>query len=56
VDIWFYYEGGRVVRVEEDTNRDGRADVWEEYDESEAIVKRARDLNYDGEPDVEDKS
>jgi len=28
--------------------------LWEEYDESEALVKRARDLNFDGEPDIEE--
>jgi hypothetical protein len=40
--------------VEEDTNGDGKADLWEEYDESEALVKRSRDLNLDGKPDVEE--
>jgi hypothetical protein len=40
--------------VEEDTNGDGKADLWEEYDESEALVKRSKDLNLDGKPDVEE--
>jgi len=26
--------------------------LWEEYDESEALVKRAKDLNFDGEADI----
>jgi len=29
-----------------------KPDSWEEYDESEALVKRSRDLNFDGEPDL----
>jgi len=53
-DIWYYYQEGRVTAVEEDTNSDGKPDLWEQYDTSETLVERARDLNYDGEPDVKD--
>lgn len=52
-DLWFYYIANRIHKVEEDTNRDGKPDLWEEYDESEALVKRSKDLNFDGTPDVE---
>ena len=34
IDRWEYYEGGQLVRVEEDTNGDGRADKWETYEEA----------------------
>ncbi len=54
VDTWYHYYKGRLMRVEEDTNNDGKADLWEEYDESEALVKRSKDLNLDGKPDVEE--
>jgi antitoxin component YwqK of YwqJK toxin-antitoxin module len=54
VDTWYHYNRGSVIIVEEDTNADGKPDLWEEYDESEALVKRSKDLNFDGEPDVEE--
>ena len=53
-DVWFYYTNNRIHKVEEDTNKDGRPDLWEEYDESEALVKRSKDLNFDGLPDTEE--
>jgi hypothetical protein len=40
--------------VAEDTDGDGRPDLWEDYDEAEALVKRSRDFNGDGRPDVEE--
>lgn len=54
MDTWFFYENGRVTAVEEDTNKDGLPDLWEQYDEAEALVKRERDLDFDGTPDVVD--
>ena len=51
-DLWLFYESGRLAQVEEDTNGDGKADLWETYDASEAMIKRARDINLDGKPDV----
>jgi antitoxin component YwqK of YwqJK toxin-antitoxin module len=56
VDTWYYYHKGSLTTVEEDTNADGKPDLWEEYDESEALVKRSRDLNFDGEPDIDEKA
>lgn len=53
VDTWYFYEKGKLKALEEDTNRDGKPDLWEEYDESESLIKSARDLNFDGRPDVE---
>ena len=52
VDTWYSYHKGSLAAVEEDTNGDGKADLWEQYDEAEALVKRLKDLNFDGEPDV----
>ncbi len=52
--MWYYYHKGRLASVEEDTNEDGRPDLWEKYDESEAMVKRSRDLNFDGKADLEE--
>ena len=51
VEIWYLYENGRLTMVEEDTTLDGKPDLWETYDETQAIVKRERDLDYDGIPD-----
>jgi hypothetical protein len=56
VDTWYSYHKGSLATVEEDTNGDGKADLWEEYDEAEALVKRLKDLNFDGEPDMVDFS
>ena len=51
VEIWYLYENGRLTMVEEDTTLDGNPDLWETYDETQAVVKRERDLDYDGTPD-----
>ena len=59
VDRWEYYDASRasapdsasaLVRAEEDTNGDGKADKWETY-ENGAIVSAAFDENGDGKPD-----
>jgi antitoxin component YwqK of YwqJK toxin-antitoxin module len=54
IDIWYVYENGRLRRVEEDTNKDGKPDLWEAYDETQAVVKREKDLDFDGKPDFTD--
>ncbi|MFU8769288.1 MAG: hypothetical protein ACNA7H_06080, partial [Desulfotignum sp.] len=51
VEIWYLYENGRLTTVKEDTTLDGNPDLWETYDETQAIVKRERDLDFDGIPD-----
>jgi len=56
VDTWYHYHKGSLITVEEDTNADGKPDLWEEFDESEAIVKRSIDLNFDGKPDIEENA
>jgi hypothetical protein len=43
-----------VRRIEEDTDGNGKPDLWEEYDQAEALVKRSKDLNDDGQPDMEE--
>jgi len=55
VDIWYYYESGRLSGVSEDTNGDSRPDVWEDYDASETLVKRKKDLDFDGVADIEEQ-
>jgi len=50
--LWYFYENGRLKAAEEDTNGDGKPDLWEAYDESEALLKRSRDLDFDGIPDI----
>jgi hypothetical protein len=51
-DSWFFYEKGRLKRVEEDTNKDGKIDLWEFYEGSQRLVKTQKDLDYDGGPDI----
>jgi antitoxin component YwqK of YwqJK toxin-antitoxin module len=50
LDRWEWYEGGALVRAEEDTNGDGRPDKWETY-EAGAVKTAALDENGDGRPD-----
>jgi hypothetical protein len=50
-DVWFDYAQGKLTQVKQDTNADGKPDLWENYDLAEALVRRARDLNFDGVPD-----
>ncbi len=54
VDIWYLYDKGVLTTVREDTNLDGKPDLWEVYDETQAIVKREKDLDFDGTPDFVD--
>ena len=54
MDTWYFYQKNRLTAIEEDTNGDGKPDIWEEYDEAEALIKRKRDLDFDGEPDIEE--
>lgn len=53
-EIWYVYENGKIKTVQEDTNFDGKPDLWEEYDDIESLVKRSRDLDFDGIPDFTD--
>jgi antitoxin component YwqK of YwqJK toxin-antitoxin module len=55
VDLWFAYENGRIVSVEEDANGDGKIDIWETYDESEQLVIRKKDIDFDGMADIEER-
>ena len=50
IDRWEFYDAGVLVRVEEDTNGDGRPDKWETY-EAGAVKTAAMDENGDGRPD-----
>jgi len=53
-EIWYLYDKGNLKSVQEDTNYDGKPDLWEEYDETRAVVKREKDLDFDGMPDFVD--
>ena len=55
VEIWYQYEQGKLKTVLEDTNLDGKPDLWETYDDTQAIVKREKDLDFDGIPDFVDR-
>jgi antitoxin component YwqK of YwqJK toxin-antitoxin module len=50
IDRWEFYKGGQLVRVEEDTNADGRVNVWETY-EGGALKTTTFDEDGDGRPD-----
>ena len=54
-DIWKYYMEGRMVRKEVDSNRNGSPDYWEFYNEKGEISRIGRDLDGDGQIDVEEK-
>jgi hypothetical protein len=41
---------GNPIRHTIDSNADGKPDLWEKYDEAEALVKRSWDYKYDGTP------
>jgi antitoxin component YwqK of YwqJK toxin-antitoxin module len=50
IDRWEHYEGGGLVRAEEDTDGDGALDKWETY-EAGAVRTAAFDETHDGKPD-----
>ena len=54
-DLWYHYEGGRIIRVEEDRNRDGRPDLWEYYNSDQAVARREKDLDFDGTADIQER-
>lgn len=45
-----FYQGGRLVRVEEDTDADGRVDKWELHD-GPTVLSADFDQDRDGKPD-----
>jgi hypothetical protein len=50
IDRREFYEGGVMVRAEEDTNADGRPDKWERYDHG--VLKTVEfDEDHDAKPD-----
>jgi hypothetical protein len=50
IDRWEYYEGGVLVRAEEDANGDGKPDKWETF-EAGSVKTASMDENGDGKPD-----
>ena len=51
-DAWYSYEQGRLSEIRRDTTGDGSADVWEIYGENQQLLKRSKDLDYDGVADI----
>lgn len=54
-DIWKYYMDGRMVRKEVDSDHNGKPDYWEFYNDKGEISRIGRDLDGDGQIDVEEK-
>jgi hypothetical protein len=50
IDRWEFYLGDQLVRVEEETNGDGRPDTWETH-EGGVLKTTSFDENGDGRPD-----
>lgn len=50
IDRWEFYRGAELIRVEQDTNADGRPDNWDSY-ENGNLKTAAVDENADGRPD-----
>ena len=53
-DIWFHYRQGLITFIEEDSNGDGKKDIWETYDEKENLILRKKDIDFDGVADIEE--
>jgi len=51
VDTWSYMDGTRVVRIEADTDQDGRIDRWEYYRPDRQLEKVGTSRTNDGHPD-----
>jgi hypothetical protein len=45
-----FYEGGKLVRTEEDANGDGKPEKWEAWRDG-ALASVELDTNLDGQPD-----
>ncbi len=52
MDDFYYYEAGRLVRQEIDTNFDGRIDLWVFLVQGIYIQRYERDTDFDGKVDV----
>ncbi len=48
-----FWKGGRLIRMEEDRNRDGRVDTWIQVSPVEDSAVVQRDLDADGVPDIQ---
>ncbi len=51
IDRREYYESGRMIRSEEDADRDGRIDTWTTYDANGGVAIASFDEDRDGKPD-----
>ena len=49
--LWLFYEKGKLVRKERDTNGDGKVDYWE-YWEGDQVDRIGEDLDGDGNVDA----
>jgi hypothetical protein len=48
----FRYDAGRLLAEDRDTNGDGRADLFERFDDTGALTLREQDMNGDGNVDI----
>jgi len=55
IDTWDYYEGGRLIRRERDSDGDGLVDQWWAFNDptNDRCAMVAADRNVDGKPDPE---
>lgn len=51
-DFCQYWDNGKLIRLEWDTNYDGRVDVWQEYRPESELFQL--DSNYDGNIDYQE--
>jgi hypothetical protein len=51
-DTWSYMDGGRLLRMEIDTNNDGVIDRWESYRADGALERVGSSSKNDGHPDI----
>ena len=51
IDRWEFYEEGRLVRAEEDVDRNGKVDRWETHDGNGGLKTAALDEDSDGRAD-----
>ena len=48
IDRWEFYEGGSLIRAEEDTNGNGKVDRWETYGGNGVLTTAAMDEDGNG--------
>ena len=52
IDTWCYMDGSRVIRIDIDTDGDGKVDRWEHYDAAQRLEKVGISTRHDGVEDA----